>query len=100
MQVAEGPARIGVSQSSGVAVMGSFSLMHWIVVLAIILILFGAGKLPRVMGDFAKGIKAFKAGMKEEDEAETTPPAQVPPPGAAASSATPAGAADRPREHV
>jgi len=80
--------------------MGSFSLMHWIVVLAIILILFGAGKLPRVMGDFAKGIKAFKAGMKEEDEAETTPPAQVPPPGAAASSATPSGAADRPREHV
>ena len=53
--------------------MGSFSLMHWIVVLAIILILFGAGKLPRVMGDFAKGIKAFKAGMKEEDEAETPP---------------------------
>jgi len=80
--------------------MGSFSLMHWIVVLAIILILFGAGKLPRVMGDFAKGIKAFKAGMKEEDEAETTPPEQVPPPGAAASSAAPAGAADRPREHV
>ena len=48
--------------------MGSFSLMHWIVVLAIILILFGAGKLPRVMGDFAKGIKAFKAGMKDEEE--------------------------------
>jgi len=81
-------------------VMGSFSLMHWIVVLAIILILFGAGKLPRVMGDFAKGIKAFKAGMKEEDETETAPPAQVPPPVAAASSATPAGATDRPREHV
>ena len=80
--------------------MGSFSSMHWIVVLAIILILFGAGKLPRVMGDFAKGIKAFKAGMKEEDEAETTPPAQVPPPAAAASTAAPAGAADRPREHV
>jgi sec-independent protein translocase protein TatA len=100
MQAAEIPARIGFSQSSGVVIMGSFSLMHWIVVLAIILILFGAGKLPRVMGDFAKGIKAFKAGMKEEDEAETTPPAQVPPPGAAASSATPAGAVDRPREHV
>ena len=80
--------------------MGSFSLMHWIGVLAIILILFGAGKLPRVMGDFAKGIKAFKAGMKEEDEAETPPPAQVPPPGAAASSAAPAAAGDRPREHV
>ena len=100
MQVAGRPARVELGQPSGVAVMGSFSLMHWIVVLAIILILFGAGKLPRVMGDFAKGIKAFKAGMKEEDEAETAPPAQVPPPGAAASTVAPAGAADRPREHV
>jgi sec-independent protein translocase protein TatA len=40
--------------------MGSFSLTHWLVVLAIILILFGGGKLPQVMGDFAKGIKNFK----------------------------------------
>jgi sec-independent protein translocase protein TatA len=81
--------------------MGSFSLMHWVVVLAIILILFGAGKLPRVMGDFAKGIKAFKAGMKEEETAAETPePAkQVPPPqpapGQAAS--TTAGAQTAPR---
>jgi sec-independent protein translocase protein TatA len=80
--------------------MGSFSLMHWIVVLAIILILFGAGKLPRVMGDFAKGIKAFKAGMKEEDEAEApAAPAQVPPPAATATATTAAAtAADHPRE--
>jgi sec-independent protein translocase protein TatA len=79
--------------------MGSFSLMHWIVVLAIILILFGAGKLPRVMGDFAKGIKAFKAGMREDDEAETAPPPQVAPP-AAAATAAPAEAAERPRQPV
>jgi sec-independent protein translocase protein TatA len=80
-------------------IMGSFSLMHWIVVLAIILILFGAGKLPRVMGDFAKGIKAFKAGMREDDEPETAPPpAQVPPP--AATAAASASAAERPHEHV
>jgi len=79
--------------------MGSMSLMHWLVVLAIVLVLFGAGKLPRVMGDFAKGIKAFKAGMKEgEDEAATTPPAQVQPPAAASTAA--AGVAERPREHV
>jgi sec-independent protein translocase protein TatA len=80
--------------------MGSFSLMHWIVVLAIILILFGAGKLPRVMGDFAKGIKAFKAGMKEEDEeAESAvPPAQVPPPGAAKPSTPGATVVDHVRE--
>jgi sec-independent protein translocase protein TatA len=80
--------------------MGSFSLMHWIVVLAIILILFGAGKLPRVMGDFAKGIKAFKAGMKEEDEPETAAsPAQVPPPGVATVPPA-ASVVDRTREHA
>lgn len=77
--------------------MGSMSLVHWLVVLAIILVLFGAGKLPRVMGDFAKGIKAFKAGMKEpEDEAAANPPPQVPPPAGTATSAAgpaPAGAA-------
>src|ERR1700746_881228 len=92
MQVAGRPARIKFGQSSGVAAMGSFSLMHWIVVLAIILILFGAGKLPRVMGDFAKGIKAFKAGMNEEDEAANpASPAQVSPPTAATAPAAPAG---------
>ncbi len=86
---------------SGVVDMGSFSLMHWIVVLAIILILFGAGKLPRVMGDFAKGIKAFKAGMREEEEAEAgSPPAQVPPPVAAASAAAPAAATERQHDRV
>jgi sec-independent protein translocase protein TatA len=53
--------------------LGSFSLTHWIVVLAIILILFGAGKLPRVMGDFAKGIKNFKAGMKDDDDVAAGP---------------------------
>lgn len=60
--------------------MGSFSLMHWMIVLLVVLLLFGAGKLPRVMGDFAKGIKAFKSGMKEEDEAVAPPPPQVTPP--------------------
>lgn len=55
--------------------MGSFSAFHWIVVLVVILILFGAGKLPQVMGDLAKGVKAFKAGMKDDtdDEKPATP---------------------------
>lgn len=57
--------------------MGSFSLTHWLVVLVIILILFGAGKLPRVMGDFAKGIKNFKAGMKDDDNDLTSAPAKI-----------------------
>ncbi|HLI20476.1 MAG TPA: twin-arginine translocase TatA/TatE family subunit [Stellaceae bacterium] len=69
--------------------MGSFSLMHWMIVLLIVLLLFGAGKLPRVMGDFAKGIKAFKAGMKDEDDdAVAAPKQQVPPPSANASAET------------
>jgi TatA/E family protein of Tat protein translocase len=53
--------------------LGTFSLTHWLVVLAIIMIVFGAGKLPRVMGDFAKGIKNFKAGMKDDDELASSP---------------------------
>jgi sec-independent protein translocase protein TatA len=72
--------------------MGSMSLMHWLVVLAIVLVLFGAGKLPRVMGDFAKGIKAFKSGMKEEEQETAEPPhQQVPPPSGTATSAAAAG---------
>jgi sec-independent protein translocase protein TatA len=47
--------------------MGSFSLIHWIILLAVVLLFFGAGRLPNVMGDFAKGIKAFRAGMREEE---------------------------------
>ncbi|OUR78304.1 Sec-independent protein translocase TatA [Alphaproteobacteria bacterium 46_93_T64] len=40
-----------------------------ILILVIVLIIFGAGKLPRVAGDLAKGIKNFKSGMNEEDTA-------------------------------
>jgi sec-independent protein translocase protein TatA len=55
--------------------MGSFSMMHWLIVLVVILIIFGAGKLPRVMGDLAKGIKNFQAGMKADPEGPAGPPA-------------------------
>ena len=50
--------------------MGSFSIWHWLVVLAVILVLFGGGnKISGLMGDFAKGIKSFKKNMAEpEDE--------------------------------
>lgn len=54
--------------------MGAFSLWHWIVVLVIVLLVFGAGKLPNVMGDMAKGMKAFKKGLKEEDETAAADP--------------------------
>lgn len=52
--------------------MGGFSVWHWLVVLAIVVIVFGAGRLPSVMGDLAKGIKNFKSGMRE-GEADDRP---------------------------
>ncbi len=54
--------------------MGSMSLTHWIIVLLIVVLLFGAGKIPRLMGDMAKGVKAFKHGLKDEDEAAAPAP--------------------------
>ncbi|OBZ94085.1 preprotein translocase subunit TatA [Pararhizobium polonicum] len=47
--------------------MGSFSIWHWLIVLVVVLLLFGRGKIPELMGDVAKGIKSFKKGMTEED---------------------------------
>lgn len=48
--------------------MGSFSIWHWLIVLAVVLLLFGRGKIPELMGDVAKGIKNFKEGMSDEAE--------------------------------
>ena len=47
--------------------MGSFSIWHWLIVLAVVLLLFGRGKIPELMGDVAKGIKNFKSGMAEDE---------------------------------
>ncbi|ATU91502.1 twin-arginine translocase TatA/TatE family subunit [Phyllobacterium zundukense] len=49
--------------------MGSFSIWHWLIVLAVVLLLFGRGKIPELMGDVAKGIKNFKSGMSDDDAA-------------------------------
>jgi sec-independent protein translocase protein TatA len=46
----------------------SFGFTEMVLLLAIILVLFGAGKLPTVMGDLAKGVRNFKAGLKDEPE--------------------------------
>ena len=46
--------------------MGSLSIWHWIVVIAVVLLLFGRGKISELMGDVAQGIKAFKKGMSED----------------------------------
>ena len=52
---------------------GTFSILHWIVVLAVVLLLFGGrGKVSAIMGDFGKGLRNFKTGLKgpEEDATE------------------------------
>jgi len=46
--------------------MGGLSLWHWIIVLLVVLILFGRGRISEIMGDFGKGIKSFKEGINEE----------------------------------
>ena len=51
--------------------MGSFSIWHLLIVLVVVLVLFGGrGKISQIMGDFAKGINAFKKGLKEDDKAK------------------------------
>ena len=51
--------------------MGTFSIWHWLIVLAVVLVLFGgSGKISSLMGDMAKGIKSFKKGLAEDDEAD------------------------------
>ena len=62
--------------------MGGLSLWHWIIIIAVVALLFGGkGKISGLMGDLAKGIKAFKSGMKEEETAGSPPATpQVSPP--------------------
>jgi sec-independent protein translocase protein TatA len=49
--------------------MGSLSIWHWLIVIVVVMLVFGKGRISDVMGDFAKGIKSFKKGMAEDDQA-------------------------------
>ena len=49
--------------------MGSMSIWHWLIVGAVLLLVFGGrGKISEMMGDVAKGIKSFKKGMAEDPD--------------------------------
>lgn len=50
------------------------SIWHILVVLLVILVLFGAGKIPQVMGDIGKGLRNFKDGLKGDDDKKLPPP--------------------------
>jgi sec-independent protein translocase protein TatA len=56
--------------------MGEFSVFHWLIVLAIVLILFGGRRIPEVMKGLGEGIRSFKDGMSGTH----TPPPNAPPP--------------------
>jgi sec-independent protein translocase protein TatA len=54
--------------------MGSFSLVHWVILILVVILLFGRGRISDLMGDFAKGINSFKKGLADGD----TPPQPAP----------------------
>lgn len=47
--------------------MGSLSIWHWVLVILVVVLLFGRGKVSDLMGDVAKGIKSFKKGLADDD---------------------------------
>lgn len=52
--------------------MGNIGPLQIVIILLVVLVFFGRGKIPQLMGDVAKGIKSFKSGMKEDvDTAES-----------------------------
>jgi sec-independent protein translocase protein TatA len=60
--------------------MGSLSPIHWIIILVAVVVIFGGrGKISGLMGDAAKGIKAFRDGLKEEDPKPAAPAQPLPP---------------------
>jgi sec-independent protein translocase protein TatA len=55
--------------------MGTFGPLHWLLLIAVVLILFGGrGRISEFMGDFAKGIKSFRKGLADEDASQRTIP--------------------------
>ena len=60
--------------------MGEFSPFHWLIVLAIVVLLFGGKKIPEVMRGLGEGIRSFKDGMHGASQGTPTQTTQVPPP--------------------
>ena len=59
--------------------MGGLSIWHWIIVGAVVLIVFGGkGKISDIMGDVAKGIKSFKKGLSEDETPEVSVKSDAP----------------------
>ncbi|HEY1858469.1 twin-arginine translocase TatA/TatE family subunit [Acidocella sp.] len=61
--------------------MGGLSIWHWLIVLVVVMLLFGTGKVSNLMGEFGKGIKTFKQNVASEDEEKKTKDAAMSEPG-------------------
>jgi len=71
--------------------MGSLSIWHWMIVLLVVLLLFGSGKVSTLMGDFAKGIKSFKKHMAEDEPQDSSMAASADRPSGSISGPAPGG---------
>ncbi|MCW5714687.1 MAG: twin-arginine translocase TatA/TatE family subunit [Bauldia sp.] len=56
--------------------MGGTSIWHWVIVLVVVVLLFGRGKISGIMGDFAKGIKSFKRNLADDEPSAIAKPAE------------------------
>ena len=52
--------------------MGGLSIWHWLIVIVVVMLLFGRGKISDIMGDVAKGVKNFKKGLADDEDETTT----------------------------
>ena len=61
--------------------MGGFGIWHWLIVIILVMLLFGKGRISDMMGDLGKGLKSFKQGIADEDQPKKgdPPQAQIPP---------------------
>lgn len=57
--------------------MGFGSIWHWLIVLLIVIVLFGRGRISEIMGDFGKGVKSFKQGINDDDAVATKPAPRI-----------------------
>jgi len=74
--------------------MGSFSISHWLVILAVVVLLFGAKKIPELAKGVGQGIKDFKKAIKEDEQKTTVDQVEVKPEAGATPSATTSTPAD------
>lgn len=68
--------------------MGSFSIWHLIVIVVLVMVLFGRGKISELMGDVAKGVKNFRQGMADDPKPQVTSQTEAPVSDAAKSDTT------------